>query len=225
MNQIPLSKVCSRCNQEKPITQFHKGKNYKDGYMTWCKECHREYYRQPEQRAKLNRLSALWADRNKDHVKERHKEWYEQNKERVSNRRREYDKERWATNQEVRDRKNRQKNESTKKRIATEEGFLEKFRAWRRDGNERRRARRESLPDTLTKKEWEQILEEHHYACHYCGTTGVKLEQEHKLPLSRGGPYTAENIVPCCEKCNRHKHNKTEEEFLQLLKSRRESGA
>jgi 5-methylcytosine-specific restriction endonuclease McrA len=36
---------------------------------------------------------------------------------------------------------------------------------------------------------------------------------EHKIPLSRGGTNEYKNLGVACSKCNRKKHNKTEEEF------------
>lgn len=42
LNYLPTdieSKVCSHCNIEKPITEFHKRKKYKDGYENRCKVC------------------------------------------------------------------------------------------------------------------------------------------------------------------------------------------
>lgn len=88
----------------------------------------------------------------------------------------------------------------------------------RRDNYKRRSiARRKGLSDTLTLEQWEKILKEHQYACHYCGKKGVKLEKEHRVPAIRGGGFTSENIVPACAKCNRRKRTMTEEEFRKHL--------
>ena len=40
-----LSKTCTKCKVEKPITEYIKRKGYKDGIFSWCKDCHREYDR------------------------------------------------------------------------------------------------------------------------------------------------------------------------------------
>jgi hypothetical protein len=37
------TKVCSKCHIEKPLTEFGKNKNNKDGMQNWCKKCKREY--------------------------------------------------------------------------------------------------------------------------------------------------------------------------------------
>lgn len=36
-------KTCKRCLKEKDITDFYKSKTYKDGYLSFCKECNRNY--------------------------------------------------------------------------------------------------------------------------------------------------------------------------------------
>lgn len=40
---------------------------------------------------------------------------------------------------------------------------------------------------------------------------------EHKTPISRGGGNTFENLDVSCAGCNRRKHTKTAEEFLQCV--------
>ena len=84
----------------------------------------------------------------------------------------------------------------------------------RRRNEHRRRARMANLPATLTTEQWQEILESYGHACAYCGATGVPLEQEHMIPVSRGGGYTAANIVPACGPCNSRKGTKTAEEFM-----------
>ena len=68
----------------------------------------------------------------------------------------------------------------------------------------------------LTPKEWEDIKKEHDYKCYYCGEK-KELEIEHKIPVSRGGKFERENIVPSCKLCNRKKGTMTAEEFLKKI--------
>lgn len=67
----------------------------------------------------------------------------------------------------------------------------------------------------LSRKEWEDIKEEHNHSCYYCGKKPKRLEIEHKIPISRGGAHDPINIVPSCMKCNRDKGTLTEKEFAQ----------
>jgi 5-methylcytosine-specific restriction endonuclease McrA len=81
--------------------------------------------------------------------------------------------------------------------------------------NTRRARKKGSRPD-LTAAQWREILEEFDNCCAYCQARGVKLEQEHMTPLSRGGRHTKSNIVPACRSCNAHKWSRTLFEFAAL---------
>ena len=83
-----------------------------------------------------------------------------------------------------------------------------------RENSNRYRARKAALPATLTEGEWQEVLAAHDHKCAYCGAEGVPLAQEHKMPASRGGGYTKDNIVPACALCNSRKGTKTAEEFM-----------
>lgn len=72
---------------------------------------------------------------------------------------------------------------------------------------------------------------QHEYRCAYCANVGVAewwvyegsrgygwvmlldLEWDHVIPLSQGGPNTAENLVWACRPCNRAKKNRTPEQW------------
>ena len=43
--------------------------------------------------------------------------------------------------------------------------------------------------------------------CAYCGAAGGALQRDCVLPLSRGGRYTLDNVVPACRSCNTSKCN------------------
>jgi hypothetical protein len=73
---------------------------------------------------------------------------------------------------------------------------------------QRRRARHHLVISTLTKREWLSILELFGHACAYCLRTDRPLTQEHVIPISRGGPHIAQNVVPACLPCNSAKKNR-----------------
>jgi 5-methylcytosine-specific restriction endonuclease McrA len=71
----------------------------------------------------------------------------------------------------------------------------------------RRRARRVAAADNdLTLDEWEALLEAWD-SCAYCGTVVGPFQKDCVLPISRGGRYTFENVVPACRSCNASKSN------------------
>lgn len=34
------TKVCTKCGEEKPVSEFYRNQTRADGYQTWCKSCH-----------------------------------------------------------------------------------------------------------------------------------------------------------------------------------------
>lgn len=36
-------KICNKCNHAKPLSEFHKNKNAKDGHQAYCNDCRRKY--------------------------------------------------------------------------------------------------------------------------------------------------------------------------------------
>lgn len=73
--------------------------------------------------------------------------------------------------------------------------------------SQRRRARKKSVESNYTHEEWESCKKFFHNKCAYCGTE-EKLTQEHFIPLSKGGEYTINNIIPACKSCNCSKQDK-----------------
>jgi 5-methylcytosine-specific restriction endonuclease McrA len=70
----------------------------------------------------------------------------------------------------------------------------------------KRKRRMDAADNDLTPLEWSEIRAAWG-GCAYCRTTGVPLQRDCVLPLSRGGRYTVENIVPACRSCNASKSN------------------
>lgn len=58
----------------------------------------------------------------------------------------------------------------------------------------------------LSVEQW-IALKEAWSGCAYCGIVGKPLQRDCVLPLSRGGRYTLDNIVPACGSCNTSKCN------------------
>lgn len=51
-----------------------------------------------------------------------------------------------------------------------------------------------------------RIVEAWGGVCAYCGSARA-LQKDCVLPLSRGGRYTRDNVVPACRSCNASKRN------------------
>lgn len=184
-----MTKVCSKCGEEKPATTeyFRKAKRNKDGLMRQCKDCTKEYYKQyrQENKEKLKEYKKQWRQENQEYFKQ----WYQKNKEYLK--------------------QYRQENEEHFKQYRKEN------KESKRQHEQKRRAFKRTLPATLTLEQWQQIKDDFNNKCAYCGKTeqehkeefNEQLHQEHFIPLSEGGEYTHNNIIPSCRSCNSSKHN------------------
>lgn len=76
-------KKCSRCNTEKPLTEFRKNARSKDGLSVWCKDCEKQYDR--EYRAKhkeeISMKGKLRYAENRDKVLKKQKQRYHEHKD------------------------------------------------------------------------------------------------------------------------------------------------
>jgi hypothetical protein len=64
----------------------------------------------------------------------------------------------------------------------------------------------QAVEHDLTPAQWDALVEVWG-GCAYCGATGVALQKDCVLPISRGGRYTVTNVVPACGPCNASKCN------------------
>jgi 5-methylcytosine-specific restriction endonuclease McrA len=64
----------------------------------------------------------------------------------------------------------------------------------------------QQLAHDLSEGEW-AALADAWGGCAYCGVTGKPLQRDCVLPISRGGRYTLDNVVPSCRSCNASKCN------------------
>lgn len=220
------TKICATCKGEFEATTefFGKVKKNKDGLAYSCKTCVREYnakYRK-ENAEEIKEKKKKYYNDNLDKIKEYRKEnaeviaegkrkYRQENKEKVRAYKKEYrekNRERYLEWQREYHREYRKKN---RERISEMwktwvKENPERYREISRKGDQVRRAREASLPHTLTYEEWEETLEFFNHSCAYCGDNECKLEQEHFIPVSHGGGYTAGNIIPACRTCNASKN-------------------
>lgn len=154
-------------------------------------------------------------------AKEREHKWYEDNKKRILKQsKQDYLVNKGQRKKYLLDNKERirkrfeQYHIDNKEKIAIQrKGYLqtEEGKATNQRGHSKRRARERLLINTLTAKEWEDILEKYNYICAYCGVEfncELLPEKDHIIPISKGGHNIKENIVPACRSCNAKKYNK-----------------
>ena len=71
---------------------------------------------------------------------------------------------------------------------------------------------------TVTRDAWRDLKRKYGGCCAYCGRKTVLLQQDHIIPISKGGMHTITNIVPACGPCNSRKFNKTPEEAGMVIR-------
>lgn len=81
------------------------------------------------------------------------------------------------------------------------------------DANQKRRHGGEG---TLTEREWDLAVAFFAGKCCYCGDVMTTPTKDHVIPFSAGGRLSADNIVPCCQKCN---SSKKDRDMVQWFKS------
>jgi len=147
-----ITRVCRKCGQEKPLSEFVKDKTCALGYSHTCKQCNAERNRKwraanPEKvlECKRKRYAA-----NPEKVLEYNRKWCAANPEKI----REYKRKRYAANPEkVREYKR-------KRYAANPEKVLEYNRKWREilsDGYLRYKLKQLNLPVTPETIEYKRI--------------------------------------------------------------------
>lgn len=189
-----------------------------------------------DNREKKRVTDKKWREENSDKWKEYSRKstsrWREKHPERNKASKKRY----YLNNADVISAKSRQRywDDPDKNRIKSKlyrennrDELKEKNKIWRikhpdnvRINNQRRTARKRDLPSTLTEQNWQHALAHFHGCCAYCSNPPslfdlhTILHQEHHKPLSKGGGYTPDNILPACQSCNLSKRAKSPEIWL-----------
>jgi hypothetical protein len=172
------------------------------------------------------RRRARYAE-NPEPTRARNRAWYQQNKDE----RHDYYLRRKAS--QPADLRRQRERERTRRRYLHDPArWLARQKDWRqrnpakahayvRTSASKRRDASKGL--SFTTAQWLALLEYHGGRCAYCGSN-VLIEIDHRIPLIRRGSNTIDNILPACRRCNRRKHQRTEEEFRALLQRERRQG-
>jgi hypothetical protein len=205
---ILSGKVCSKCKEWKPFSEFGKSKTSKyDGLRCWCKDC--SYDAQCKYRAN-----------NRDKVNQAAVKWRKENTERA----RELEKARYAKNPEkYREKAVNKRNNNLEKfrglfrewRANNLEKALDATRRWRKNNPEKvlqntrnRRARKKAAGGRITAQEWAGVLERYGRKCLYPGCNKTDIQMDHVMPLVMGGTHTKDNVQPLCSFHNSSKGDK-----------------
>lgn len=178
-------KRCSRCETDKPRTEFYRCKKNADGLQAYCKACitianlanakkdpaaaavrARKFRATNPERSKATLKKHYDANREKRLVATR--DWRTKNVERL----REYEHQRWL----------RDPDSVVAKNVA----YL---------------ARLKAAEGAFTPKEWQDLCAAYDNCCAYCARR-IRLTRHHVVPLVKGGTNWIDNIAPACRSCN-----------------------
>ena len=156
------------------ITQYRNDNTEK------AAEYRRQYYK--ENAEELIAKKKLYYEANTEQIVEYKKQYYEANAEKLAEQRKLY----CEANPE--------------KIAATQKQWREANPERCRLGRQRYRTRKKSLLSDFTMEQWESCLSYFNHEDAYTGLPLNSPSQDHVVPLSKGGGYTVDNIVPC--ECN-----------------------
>ena len=221
------TKRCSKCGIEKALEEFPRHRGHKDGVYSQCKKCKILMDKKDYLKHHKTRLIAQHKYRN-EHLevcRARTNKWHKDHPEghraaslkydrnnREKNRTRH--RKRYVEHHEEALAQSRKSYQKCKKRAAAYKAAYcqtQKGKLINRQSTRRRQTLKRALPATLTVKQWQRILLKGGNQCTYCDrefSDKLKAVQDHFIPLSKGGAYTKENIVPACQSCNSRKSNK-----------------
>ena len=215
-------KKCKKCGLEKELTEFNKDKSKKDGRVTCCKVCRKQYYQanrekiaeqrkqyRQENREKIAEYKKQYRQENREKYAEYQKQYRQANREKLAEQEKQY---RQANREKIAERQKQYYQANREKIAEREKQYYQANREAFYARNQKRRALKRDAAGNATAAEIQARFDYHGNRCYYCGCDG-KMTIEHRIPLSRGGTHYPANIVPACQSCNFSKGIKTESEF------------
>lgn len=188
---------CSTCKRIYPasLEYFFKAPAQYLGLRSKCKKCmtveSATSKQKPENKERANRTSREYYYKHRAEASRRYKEYYQCRREYHLERAKEY------------------RRNNIEKYKAYDRSYVinnrDKVRLkWIRKGH-RRRARERETEVHYTLEQWAACLDFFGHSCAYCGASGVPLQKEHFVPVTSGGDFTINNIIPVCGSCNSSK--------------------
>lgn len=191
-------KICINCLLEKPLADFHKHKNYPDGYRNTCKACIKPYSKAyyVRHREQLLHKMSLYAETNKEQIRTYKAAWYQERSEELKAR--------------ARARRKAAPDIFKAKDYAYKKTHRDMYLRVQAAAHKRRRAKKAgALLNDFSAAQWRELQEQFDHCCAYCGKRAKgHLTQDHITPISKGGMHTLGNIVPACRACNSKKRDK-----------------
>ena len=85
-------KLCTKCKEIKPLSEYGRHRIGKDGFRSTCKECHNKenkLWRQFSDKDRAAQIRKIWSIKNQERIREKARQWKEEHKEKVRDQNRE----------------------------------------------------------------------------------------------------------------------------------------
>lgn len=214
-----MTKVCSKCHRDLPVSEFHTHNGTSDRLQSKCRSCVKayraEYYLKNQER--LREYSATFYAANATDVKAYQRGYAERNQFAIRERGKKY---RSGPNRDVVLAKKRVDYLANKdRRLAQCKLHKAQHPEYARRSHHHRRAQKFGVSGTFTARSVIEKFAFFGWCCYLCGTAGTihTLEIDHRKPMSRGGTNWIANIAPACSGCNQKKRQRTEQEYRASL--------
>lgn len=199
-----MYKICTKCKEQKLLTEFSKHKHHRDGYQSNCKICIKEY-----------------KDSKKSEICEYRKKYYEENKTELTQQQKQYQKEYKEANKAEIAQYQINYRRINKSQIVEQQKQYQSANRGRINaiGAKRRAAKIQATPVWLTDADLLSI-EQFYIDAHILeADTGNKYHVDHIVPLQGEkvcGLHVPWNlqVIPAVE--NLRKSNKLEEEYYDI---------
>jgi len=240
------TKICTKCNCEKELTEFNKSNRTKDGKNHHCKECIKNYMNSKIDKYKDNQKK--YYEENKEQISQQKKERYQRDKDIIKSQVKKYAE----NNKEKLLERNRRYREKNKETIALKQKKYQRERYLQKTKEILERNRKYRLNNLGKTKEYsknyrktdkgkaiqrnahslrrtrreegdvttnEMIELQKTKICYWCNCKIKEndLNIDHYIPISKGGKHTISNLVASCSKCNLDKRAKDPQEYANSL--------
>lgn len=183
-------KTCTRCAEEKLISEYGKSTQTSSGVKAECKKC-----RASRDKANRDRIRYedpdKWSETMLD-KRNRSRDWRKKNPEKSVQASR-----KWQLN-------NPEKKREINRRFAKNNPEAV------RNGNRRRRAKERGAERFKVSKKFLRKL--YSSPCVICGSSEI-IQMDHVFPLNRRGAHSEGNLQPLCKSCNSSKQDSLMIEF------------
>lgn len=207
-----ITKICTKCKIEKPISEFHKKLSSKDGFQSRCKEC---FKNRPSKQYDINIVN--------EHIKkgtrktcckcEVEKPVTEFHKDKKS---------KDGYNTQCKECRNKASAEWYKRNKEKKKASCKKWEDANKDKRWNIYTKRKDLMSSIGKIKIKEYNIANIYfkdKCIYCNgkyfVTDKRKGFDHIISISKGGINDITNIVKCCKECNSKKKDLDLEIFLK----------